>query len=77
MFTKTLSIEVKRYGCIAISCHPGTTDTDLSKPFQKNVAKDKLFPVSHSVDCLLKVIWGATIKDTGKFYAYNGTEIPF
>lgn len=32
-----------------MALHPGTTDTDLSKPFQKNVQKERLFPVDFTV----------------------------
>ena len=77
MFTKTSSIELKRFKCIVMSIHPGTTNTDLSIPFQKNVKPEKLFPVEYSVSCMLNVIWQTQLKDTGKFYAYDGTEIPY
>lgn len=77
MFTKTLSLEVKRSGVAVISLHPGTTDTDLSRPFQKNVKEAKLFTVEKSVGHMLQVIRGITLQDTGKFYAYDGTEIPY
>jgi len=77
MFTKTLSVEVKRHNTAVISIHPGTTDTDLSKPFQRNITSDKLFPVSKSVNIMLDVIWKAGLADTGKFFAYDGTEIPY
>lgn len=45
MATKTFSIELARTHPKAkvLLFHPGTTDTPLSKPFQKNVPKDKLF----------------------------------
>ena len=42
---RTLSIELARANpnaCVA-TLHPGTVDTDLSKPFQGNVPADKLF----------------------------------
>jgi NAD(P)-dependent dehydrogenase (short-subunit alcohol dehydrogenase family) len=77
MFTKTLSIEMKRHNTVVVSMHPGTTDTDLSRPFQKNVKKEKLFPVEHSVDMMLNVIWNTKSEDTGKFFAYDGSEIPY
>lgn len=60
-----------------LSIHPGTTDTDLSIPFQKNVKTDKLFSVEKSVGLMLNVIWGANLEQTGKFYAFDGTEIPW
>lgn len=45
MLIKTASIEYKRHakGVKLIAFHPGTTDTALSKPFQKNVPAEKLF----------------------------------
>lgn len=57
--------------------HPGTTATELSAPFQKNVKADKLFSVEFSVASMLNVILNATENDTGKFFAYDGSEIPF
>jgi hypothetical protein len=60
---------------IVISLHPGTTDTALSAPFQKNVAKDKLFSTEYSVQQMLAVIDSLTIEDSGKFYAYDGSDI--
>jgi NAD(P)-dependent dehydrogenase (short-subunit alcohol dehydrogenase family) len=77
MFTKTLSVEVKRHGCVVLSLHPGTTDTDLSLPFQKNVVPGKLFPVEYSVNKMLDVIWNSGLDDTGKVFAYDGSEIPY
>eukprot|EP00956_Cyclotella_meneghiniana_P018038 scaffold29819_cov68-Cyclotella_meneghiniana.AAC.2 len=43
--TKTMGLELKRQGTWILALHPGTTDTDLSMPFQKNVQKERLFPV--------------------------------
>jgi hypothetical protein len=57
--------------------HPGTTDTDLSKPFQSNVSPDKLFSAQLSVSMMLSVVSQATIYSSGKFFAYDGTEIPY
>ena len=58
--------------------HPGTTDTDLSKPFQSNVSPDKLFSAQLSVSMMLAVVSQATMIDSsGKFFAYDGTEIPY
>jgi len=75
MFTKTLSLEVKRQHIYTCSLHPGTTKTDLSKPFQKNVKPDKLFSVEHSVEQMLQVIWDLDQANTGKFYAFDGKTI--
>ena len=48
--TRTLANELKRQSVWCISLHPGTTDTDLSKPFQRNVQEGRLFPVEFTVD---------------------------
>lgn len=77
MYTKTLAIEVKRKKVCVISIHPGTTDTALSKPFQKNVKADKLFTPEHSVSKMLQVIESCTLEHTGRFYAYDGSSIQY
>ena len=76
-FTKTASIELKRFRCIVLSLHPGTTDTDLSVPFQKNVPHEKLFPAWYSCGAMLDVVWGASQSQSGKFFAWDGSEIPW
>jgi len=79
MFTKTLSVEWARsrrnVTCVAL--HPGTTDTDLSRPFQANVPPEKLFTVERTVRQLLGVIDGLGPGDTGRFLAWDGSEIPW
>lgn len=75
--TKTASIEFarKRDPIVSILLHPGTVDTDLSKPFQRNVPQGKLFTKEYSVERLLGVINGVDAKDNGKFFAWDGQEI--
>ncbi|XP_056175746.1 uncharacterized oxidoreductase C663.09c isoform X1 [Syzygium oleosum] len=76
--TKTVSVEFarKKDPVICILLHPGTVDTDLSKPFQRNVPEGKLFTKEYSVPKLLGIIDHATIQDNGKFFAWDGQEIP-
>lgn len=47
--TRTMGLELKRQGTYIVALHPGTTDTDLSRPFQKNVREGRLFPVEFTV----------------------------
>ncbi|RCV19432.1 hypothetical protein SETIT_3G383900v2 [Setaria italica] len=76
--TKTVSVEFGRKDNIAcILLHPGTVDTDLSRPFQKNVPKDKLFTREFSVQKLLSIIDNVKKSDNGKFFAWDGEEIPW
>ena len=79
MFLKTTAIEYSRRcpKTIVVALHPGTTDTRLSQPFQKNVPPGKLFPVEHTVDLLSKVISGLEIKDSGEFFSWDGTQLPW
>ncbi|XP_028800356.1 uncharacterized protein LOC114755660 isoform X1 [Neltuma alba] len=77
--TKTISVELARkkdpIACILL--HPGTVDTDLSKPFQRNVSKDKLFTKEFSAQKLLTIINNVKKHDNGKFFAWDGQEIPW
>ncbi|KAK8624541.1 hypothetical protein V6N13_065880 [Hibiscus sabdariffa] len=77
--TKTISVEFGRkkdpVACILL--HPGTVDTDLSRPFQRNVPAEKLFTKEFSVQKLLNIINNTKQQDNGKFFAWDGQEIPW
>jgi NAD(P)-dependent dehydrogenase (short-subunit alcohol dehydrogenase family) len=75
--TRTMAHELKRQSIWCIALHPGTTDTDLSKPFQKNVAEGRLFPVDFTVESLLRVINSMEDENSGGLYDWAGKAIPF
>ena len=75
--TKTMALELKRQGIWTISLHPGTTDTDLSKPFQKNVKAERLFPVEFTSKRLLDVVDCMEEIHSGGFYDWSGKALPF
>lgn len=75
--TRTLAHELKRQSVWCIALHPGTTDTDLSKPFQKNVQTSRLFPVEFSVESLMNVIDSIEEDNSGGLYDWAGKAIPF
>jgi NAD(P)-dependent dehydrogenase (short-subunit alcohol dehydrogenase family) len=79
MLLKTLSVELPRRarGAIVVALHPGTTDTDLSRPFQGSVPADKLFPPERAAGQLLQVIDGLRAGDNGTFYAWDGRQVPW
>lgn len=79
MFLKTASIEYSRRcpNTIVTLLHPGTTDTCLSKPFQRNVPSEKLFPVERTVSQLLAIINRLTLKDNGSFFSWDGDRLPW
>ncbi|MED6134605.1 hypothetical protein PIB30_038394 [Stylosanthes scabra] len=77
--SKTAAVEFarKKDPIVCILLHPGTVDTDLSKPFQRNVPKEKLFSKEFSVQKLLRIIDNVKSNDNGKFFAWDGQEIPW
>jgi NAD(P)-dependent dehydrogenase (short-subunit alcohol dehydrogenase family) len=77
MFIRTAAIEYKRTcpQAILVALHPGTTDTKLSLPFQRNVPPEKLFTVDRTVAQLLIVIENLTPADSGEFFAWDGSRI--
>ena len=77
--TKTMAVEFsrKKPKISAIALHPGTNDTDLSKPFQRNYPKDKIFTKEYGVQRMLEVVDGVGEDDNGKFYAFDGKDIPW
>ena len=51
---------------------PGTTDTALSRPFQRHVQPQHLFSPSQSVGYLLEVLDGLVPGQSGRFLAFDG-----
>ena len=79
MFMRTAAIEYGR-SCpktLIVTLHPGTTDTRLSRPFQRNVPPEKLFSVELCVIQLLSVIDQLQDGDSGKFFSWDGSELPW
>jgi len=76
---KTLSVELarKKMNVSTVLLHPGTCDTDMSLPFRKNVAPEKLFSRDRAVSQLLGIIDGVSMSDNGTFKAWDGQEIPW
>jgi NAD(P)-dependent dehydrogenase (short-subunit alcohol dehydrogenase family) len=74
---RTLAIEMKRVNdrAILVGLHPGTVATDLSAPFQKNVAPGQLFDPGRAAVQLLDVIDGLGVKDSGNLIAWDGATI--
>jgi len=75
--TRTMAYELKRQGTWALTLHPGTTNTDLSKPFQGNVREDRLFPVDFTAERLIDAIDCMEVEHTGGLYDWSGTALPF
>ena len=79
MLVKNLSIEWGRRvpdSCV-VAIHPGTTDTNLSKPFQENIPADKLYTSERSARRIVDVLQVLTAADNGKFLFWDGSELPW
>ena len=74
---RCLSIEwARRWPLATVSLlHPGTTDTDLSRPFQSFVAADKLFSPERAARQLVEVLLQQTPEQSGAFLAWDGQSI--
>jgi NAD(P)-dependent dehydrogenase (short-subunit alcohol dehydrogenase family) len=79
MALKTLSIEWRRTlpNVVVAALHPGTTDTALSAPFQANVPPAALFDPARSAANLLRVIDGLEPARSGRFWSWDGSELPW
>lgn len=79
MMFRTLAIELARTHPLAaaVTLHPGTVDTPLSRPFQRGVPAEKLFTPERSASHLLDVIEGLGPDRSGSLIAWDGSVIPF
>ena len=74
---RCLAVELarKRPEALCVALHPGTVDTGLSKPFQRNVAADGLFTPAVSAAHLLTVLDRLTLADSGELFAWDGARV--
>lgn len=77
MLVKNLSIEMaRRYpDAVILGLHPGTVDSALSAPFQKQVPADQLFTPKFAAEKLISILETIQPVDTGKCFAWDGQEI--
>ncbi len=68
MVMKNLSIDLKPYGIAVVTLHPGWVQTDMGGP-------NGLIDSQTSVTGLRKVIADLSLASSGKFIAYDGSEI--
>jgi len=70
MVVKSMSIDLKKLGIMAVVFHPGWVKTDMGGP-------NALISAKQSVSGIRQVIGNLTIADSGKFFAYDGQVIPW
>ncbi|KAH7437324.1 hypothetical protein KP509_05G065800 [Ceratopteris richardii] len=78
-FTKTLAVECQRRkeNVICVVIHPGVVDTELSKPYQRDIPPEKLFTPETSAEKLVEILDSLKPEDSGKFFSYTRQEIPW
>jgi len=70
MVVKSLAIDLKPRGIIAVAVHPGWVRTSMGAP-------EAPLSAQQSVAAVRRVLAHATLRDSGKFYNYDGTELPW
>jgi len=77
MMIKTAAIELARRAknIKLIAFHPGTTDTPLSKPFQKNVPANKLFTSEFVAKQLLDIVEKTPLDQEASYLDWQGDVI--
>lgn len=78
MLLRTTAIEwarTTREG-VCVGLHPGTVDTALSRPFQAGMPEGRLFDAAESASRLLDVLAGLGPADSGRVFAFDGSEVP-
>jgi NAD(P)-dependent dehydrogenase (short-subunit alcohol dehydrogenase family) len=79
MFLQTAAVEYARRArrVKLLAFHPGTTDTALSAPFQKNVAAGKLFTPDFVAQRLLGLMDAAEPDGRLGFLDWAGKTVPW
>ncbi len=79
MAVKTIALEwkTKLPHCCVLLFHPGTTDTPLSQPFQKNLPEGQVHSPDYTAKALLALLETLTPNDSGRFCSYDGSDIPW
>ena len=77
MMIKTVAIELGRTrpDAICVGLHPGTVDTNLSRPFGRSAGRRRIFTPGEAAHHLLNVMDGLTTADSGRCFGWDGAEI--
>ncbi|WP_372986456.1 SDR family oxidoreductase [Marinobacter sp.] len=79
MLVRNLSVELPRR-CRPVSCvavHPGTTESGLSEPFQQSLASLQVHKPGETAANLLRVIGTLDAGSNGRFFSWDGGELPW
>lgn len=78
MLIRNFAIELGRTHkqAIAVGLHPGTVDTALSEPFQKNLPEGQLTAPDDCAANLLRVLGNLAPGDSGRVFDWKGEVVP-
>ena len=79
MALKTLAIEwrIAVPRCTVASLHPGTVGSPLSDPFTRRTEPERVFTPTQSASYLREVLHKLSPAQSGRFWSWDGTEIPW
>jgi len=79
MLVKTMAIELTRHKSQALLCalHPGTTASELSAPFVRNLPPGQLQTPEHTAERLWQVASNLQPEQHGKLLHWDGSVLPF
>ncbi|MEJ2763299.1 SDR family NAD(P)-dependent oxidoreductase [Photobacterium sp. MCCC 1A19761] len=79
MFIKTLSIEWRRQfpQASVAAIHPGTTKTPLSAPFRDGIDPRRYYTPAQSAERILRIVSTLTPEQSGRFFHWDGSELPW
>jgi NAD(P)-dependent dehydrogenase (short-subunit alcohol dehydrogenase family) len=70
MVTRNLAIELKGKGIVAVAVHPGWVETDMGGP-------NATLTPEESVAALRRIVDGLTLEQSGRFFSWQGHELPW
>ncbi|MGY6551978.1 MAG: SDR family NAD(P)-dependent oxidoreductase [Erythrobacter sp.] len=78
MLIRNFALEMARTHAhsVVVGLHPGTVDSDLSKPFQSGLPDGQLTKPEDAADNLLKVLADLSPEQSGRVFDFNGAEVP-
>lgn len=76
--TKTFDIHLARVAgerAFAVSLHPGTVKTEMSREFWGGVKEGRLFTPEFSAEKLVGVVMGLVVEQRGMFWDWEGKKV--
>lgn len=79
MLVRGAAIELKRQlpQAVLVALHPGTTDTAMSKPFQRNLPAGQLQSPASTAERLAATVADLTPAQNGALLHWDGTVLPY